>query len=102
MCGKFVVCRSRIRSFNSSPCTAQSVPQIISYREKEGLQSKRLTASLFMKEKRKSYEKTVHGEWQTCKEPPERKREIDRKRLRFNKKQRYVQGRVSLRVTSFA
>eukprot|EP00983_Pelagomonas_calceolata_P000733 26189-Pelagomonas_calceolata.AAC.1 len=41
------------------------------YREQEGLQSKRLTASLFMKEKKfmQTYEKTVHGEWQTtCQE----------------------------------
>eukprot|EP00983_Pelagomonas_calceolata_P026702 837993-Pelagomonas_calceolata.AAC.1 len=59
--------------------------QIGTTREKEGLQSKGLTASLFTKGKKfmKTYEKTVHGEWhctvwQTSKEPPERKDEIER------------------------
>eukprot|EP00983_Pelagomonas_calceolata_P080370 1155117-Pelagomonas_calceolata.AAC.2 len=41
-------------------------------REKEGLPSKRLTASL------KTYEITVRGEWQISQEPPERKGEIER------------------------
>eukprot|EP00983_Pelagomonas_calceolata_P015932 505029-Pelagomonas_calceolata.AAC.1 len=42
------------------------------YREKEGFQSKRLTANL------KTCEKIVYGEWQASQEPPERKSEIER------------------------
>eukprot|EP00983_Pelagomonas_calceolata_P065321 1148543-Pelagomonas_calceolata.AAC.1 len=50
------------------------------YRDKEGLQSKLLTASLFINEKKfeKTYEKTVHCAWKTSKEPSERKGEIER------------------------